>query len=168
MEAARENLEYPHLPPGREPGPQSRTRKRGKLTRKLFGGVGREAEHFQVAAQPRELRRGDEVQATLRIDRLDEVGERIEVGLVCTEFWDDRVRDSEGNTRRETQEHEWHREWVEAQRTAPIQTFTFTIPEGGPPSYEGATVSVAWRVSAREPETLRRDPRSDCAVWVLP
>ena len=136
------------------------------MTRGLFGDVGREAKNFAVSADPREVRRGGELRVLLRID--GRASDRIEVGLVCTEFWDDRRSDGQGNTHRATTQTEVHKEWVPADPSSPQQWFTFTVPPGAPPSYEGAALSIAWRVSAREPQTMRRDPRSDCAIWVLP
>ena len=167
MEASVENQEYPHLPPGREPGSQSRYRKRGSITRSLLGRPGREAEHFSVVGEPREVARGGEVRATLQISDTSKASDGIEVGLVCTEFWDDEQRQQHGTTR-VVRPNEIHKDWRPVDGSQQLQTVAFTVPEDALPSYEGAHLSIAWRISARQPQRLRRDPRSDFAIWVLP
>jgi hypothetical protein len=132
----------------------------------------RAAWHFQVIAEPLELRRGEEVEAELAVYDLDELDDRVEVGLVCVERYDHprpRVEDGETVVERATAEAVAYQSWRPAWRTEEPQSFRFRIPPDAPYSYEGDCLSFAWRVVAREPD---RGPMehgaSDDPIWVLP
>jgi len=87
--------------------------------------------------------------------------ESAELGLVCRVHYDVIVRTGDSSGRGTSQATAWER-WTPA---GPIGT-TFTVPPGGPPSYEGTAVSFAWAVYARP---AGGGPPSDpVPVWVLP
>jgi hypothetical protein len=208
-----------HLPPGRQPGPQSRRRVRmlaygvtlmlgfaiffavlgvvgaqhpGKASAAVFYGVfgglalfallmayvlfivrtPNHVRYFTVTAGPGELRRAERFKAQLQINDPGRIGGELEVGLVCTQFYDTKriARDNEGFTykRRVVESGVVHEKWQKAPRDGRTQTFSFEIPPDAPFSYEGAVVSFAWRVSARVPRSRRRDPCSDQPIWVHP
>lgn len=138
----------------------------------LRGHRRRLAQHFEIAAGPLEVRRGGQVTAELAIRGAQRVGERLEVGLVCSEIYDfEQVTTGQYGNRmrsRASREAPAHEQWVVASRTEPVQSFRFTVPADGAFSHEGACISYAWRVTAREPADLRRDESSDQPIWVLP
>ncbi len=215
MQAASQ---FPHLPPGHEPGPQSRRRKGsrrwglwlcvafaaffaglgiygganpGKASPGVFYGVfggmalfmlllvwfiasrgqPKRAVGFAVSAAPVELRRGDTVRAELQIDDPEKIDGELQVGLICTEYYDAKreVATQDGtSTQRVTESVTAHQEWTKAASDQRLQSFSFKIPETSPFSHEGAVVSFCWRVSAKVPRRGRRDPSSDQPIWVRP
>ncbi len=210
--------QFPHLPPGHEPGPQSRRRKRsrgwglwlcvafalffaglgiyggahpGKSSPGVFYGVfggmalfmlllawfitsrGRpkRAVGFAVSVSPVELRRGQTVRAQLQIDDPEKLDGELQVGLVCTEYYDVKreVATQDGtSTQRVTQSVIAHEHWTNADPAQQLQSFDFAIPETAPFSHEGTVLSFCWRVSAKVPRRGRRDPSSDQPIWVRP
>jgi hypothetical protein len=52
-------------------------------------------------------------------------------------------------------------DWQDVAGGSPAQTFEFEVPSDGPFSYEGATVSWAYRASVRRPRRLRGDPHQE-------
>jgi hypothetical protein len=131
------------------------------------------AGHFEVLAQSLELRRGEELEADLTIHYPEDVGERLEVGLVCVERYDRPVstRTPEGETvvDRAIAQEVAYESWLPAWRSEEQQVFRFRIPRDAPYSYEGDCLSFAWRVSAREPdEGAAEDSVSEDPIWVLP
>ena len=220
--ASGERGEFPHLPPGHEPGRQSRSRKSGAnvwaillgllglffvglsiygasdpgespawvylvvflpmaaLTflggwfwvRRGRGAVTRVSKDFEVSVESTELRRGDEVHARLRLLNPEGIGEKFEIGLVCTERYDVKQVHHNPNgadsSSRETAEAVAHEEWRPADASEQLQSFSFGIPLDAPFSHEGACLSFAWRVCAREPVRMRSDEASDAPVWVRP
>jgi hypothetical protein len=127
--------------------------------------------HFEVIGEPLELRRGEEVEVELTIHYPEDVGERLEVGLVCVERYDQpvsRIEASETVVEREVGEDIAYETWVPAWRTEEQQTFRFRVPPEAPYSHEGECLSFAWRVSAREPDGKAEDWASHDPIWVLP
>ena len=128
--------------------------------------------HFTVSASPAQLRRGDEVTVHLEVSAPDKIGERLEYGLVCTAWYDDRQQQSSSNggggSRRVSVETAAWESWIEASKSAGTQSVTLRVPEDGPFSYEGTCLSFAWRASAREPKRMAIDPRIDAPLWVGP
>ncbi|KKK74042.1 hypothetical protein LCGC14_2887710, partial [marine sediment metagenome] len=96
----------------------------------------------------------------------------VKVGLVCTEFYDAEDTQYTGDgvttTSRSTSVATASEQWMEAAPGTRSQTFRFTIPGDSPFSYEGKCLSYAWRATASEQRRLRRDPKHDVAIWVLP
>lgn len=126
---------------------------------------------FEVLAEPIEVWRGESVEADLAILDVDELGDGIEVGVVCVERYDRPVtsRTEEGpTTERATEEAIAYERWLPAWRTEEPQTFRFPIPLDAPYSHEGDCLSFAWRVSARERGAGAGGETSEDPIWVLP
>jgi len=131
------------------------------------------ARHFEVIAEPVELRRGEEVDAELTIHDVNELDGRLEVGLVCVERYDHPPQEATGGDGsvapdRATSEHVAYERWLPAWRTDEPQSFAFRVPTEAPYSYEGECISFAWRVAAREPERRSEGGANDDPIWVLP
>jgi hypothetical protein len=111
------------------------------------------------------------VTATLVISDPQKLGEKLDLGLVCSEFYDVKttVYDQNGShEQRVTRTAEAVGQWRGADRAQPQQTVSFTVPPDAPFSYEGTTVSWAWRVSAIDRHAHRLDAHRDVAIWVSP
>lgn len=207
--------EFPHLPPGRAPGSQSRRRRTAtgclavampvaavvfllamgpaavlsgdpRLYIAAAVGVGtfgaaavalrrrrrpRVAEHIRVSTASDVVRRGDEVAVRLEISDLDRAGEHLELGLVCTVWYDRCERVGSGTDSRRSRiinEQVAHEEWRSVSPGQRVQALSFQVPPNAPFSHEGSCLSFAWRVSAREPAALRADPVRDHPLWVTP
>jgi len=125
--------------------------------------------HYEVLAEPLELRRGDEVEAELVVYEPYRVAGRLEVGVVCVERYDRPARDDEGHADgREVAEDVTYERWLPARRTEEEQRFRFRIPPEGPYSHEGECLSFAWQVSARDADGAGAGSSSDDPIWVLP
>lgn len=124
--------------------------------------------HFEVIAEPLELRRGEEVEAELIVYE-DLVPGGLEVGVVCVERYDHpTVRGDEVDKHaRATTESVAYERWIPARASEDDQSFRFRIPPRGPYSHEGEVLSFAWRVSARMSGSVD-DGASDDPIWVLP
>jgi hypothetical protein len=95
----------------------------------------------------------------------------LQVGLVCTQLTDVKRQTTTENgttTSRVIERSEVLAEWRDVPAGAQLQSFEFKVPATVPFSYEGATVSWAWSVSARRPRRHRVDPRHDVPIWVKP
>jgi hypothetical protein len=119
--------------------------------------------------------RGDEVEARVTISDAAKAGS-VEVGVVCTEYYDEDVTDtytdSDGvmqtQTTRETLKAAAHEEWRSIESTVGLQTVRFTIPAGAPFSYEGDCLSFRWEVVARGRRHDRLDAQAGQAISVRP
>ena len=60
------------------------------------------------------------------------------------------------------------KDWRELDTGTAEHALEFTVPAGAAFSYEGDTISWAWRVSARVERGHRSDPHSDVPIWVAP
>ena len=159
-----------HLPPGHEPGLQS---KRGVgLAKALAAPFQREAKGVSLQVEPIETARGQTVRAVLTVEPGHDEDGRLQVGLVCTQFYDvkKQVTDARGHshTQRVIERNDVFAEWRDVPAGTTSQTFTFTVPADGPFSYEGATVTWAYRLSARRPRAHHIDPHHDVPIWVRP
>ncbi len=128
---------------------------------------GRVAKFLELRIDPQEVRRGDRVHVTLRITDAGEAVDRVDVGVVCTEYYDHRVQSGDGRSGRGTGEAVAFERWERASSSATHQSFTFNIPADAPFSYEGSAVSYAWKASARIPQAMRSDPARHRPLWVL-
>ena len=128
---------------------------------------GRQAAHLELTVERPELRRGEDVAVRLRITDTSAAGEQLEVGLECKQ-WYDVIRGRGDNRRQETHEETVVQRFERANPSQPIQSFSFQIPTDAPFSYEGKLISYAWRVTAREPVSMRADKATDEPVWVRP
>ncbi len=131
----------------------------------------RPARHLEVRVEPIELHRGDTVNATLVISDPGKLGEELELGLVCTEYYDHEktvYTDNGAQQQRVTSTAEAHATWDKPDRGQTQQTLRFTVPADAPFSYEGGCVSWAWHVSALDRHAHRMDSRRDVPIWVSP
>jgi hypothetical protein len=131
----------------------------------------RQARYLRLQVEPQELRRGESVKATLLILDAQRLGESLELGLVCTEFYDERRRvytQSGSYTRRTTQSVQAFASWSHPNRGQARQTLSFEVPASGLFSYEGDAVSWAWRISVRDRHRHRTDAHRDVPIWVSP
>jgi hypothetical protein len=114
-----------------------------------------------------EVRRGSDVEARLEMANPDKVGGKLELGLVCTEYYDIQTSNGKGGTQRTTSLAAAHEDW-RPQAGAPVQTVRFTVPADAPFSYRGDCLSFVWRVSARQPRKGRFDRAVNVPVVVRP
>lgn len=126
------------------------------------------AKHLSLTVDNPRLARGEKVTGRLEITDPGKARETIELGLECAVFYDHESRDSEGGTSRSTVRVIGHQEWRSVSPSQTLHPFEFEVPLSAPYSHEGSALSFRWRVSAREPVTLRSDPRRDVDLWVTP
>src|SRR4051794_39790041 len=124
------------------------------------------ARHVRVDVERTELKRGEEV--TARVEVSQRASEKLELGLVCTEFYDEKHPDGRGGTDRVTAQAVAFEDWRPQTPGSGTQTVTFQIPPDSPYSYRGDCLSYVWRVSAREPKRLRFDPATNVHLVVRP
>lgn len=134
------------------------------LRRRLTRGL-------DVAAPDREVRRGEQIEALVTIGDPRELGD-VEVGLVCTEHYDEKVssRGSDGSTThsRSTREAVAHETWVPVESASGVQSVRFTIPPDAPFSYQGTCLSFTWELVARGRRPRRLDAQARHEIAVLP
>ncbi len=131
----------------------------------------RQARYLQLSVDPIEVRRGGTVNATLAVVDADKLGETLELGLICTEYYDYKtevVTENGTSTQRVTGTTEVVASWSPADRGQLQQTLRFAVPGDAPFSYEGSAASWAWRVTVRDRHAHRPDARSDVPIWVSP
>jgi hypothetical protein len=114
-----------------------------------------------------DVRRGTEVEARLEIANPDRARDTLELGLVCTEYYDIQTSNGKGGTQRTTSQAAAHEDW-RPQEAAPLQTVRFTVPADAPFSYRGDCISFVWRVSVRQPRKLRFDRAVNVPIVVRP
>jgi hypothetical protein len=126
------------------------------------------ASHLKVEVDRRELRRGEDVVVRLEVTRDPKPDDKLELGLVCTEFYDEKKSDGRGGSTRGTSEAKAFEDWRPQTSAQPMHEVRFAIPADGPYSYRGDCVSFVWRVSAREPKRLRFDRATNLQIVVRP
>ena len=133
---------------------------RGRLTRGL-----------EVAAGVQEVRRGGEVEALVTITSARRLGD-VEVGVVCTEYYDEEQTSSDGDgttsTSRVTCDEIAHETWHPIEAVAGVQSVRFTIPPDSPFSYDGDCLSFKWEVVARGRRSRQLDAQARSEFSVLP
>jgi len=122
-----------------------------------------------------EVRRGEAVDAEVTLvdgSSLD----KVEVGLVCTEFYDEEVETEEvDNTgRSETRQERTTRSaieyetWVPIENAPGVQRVSLPIPREAPFSFEGDCLTFRWELVARGGKSMRLDAQAGCDLWVAP
>lgn len=119
---------------------------------------------LQVAGET--FRRGDDVSVTFT--GRGSSGDRLQVGIACDERFDQEVQTDSPVEIRQLVEAIVHESWQAVPAGAGEHTLGFTLPVDAPYSYEGDSVSFAWRVSVREARRRARDARYDRPIWVEP
>ena len=128
------------------------------------------ARHLKVTLSATQARRGDSIDARLEVTRAGD--DEIEIGLVCTEYYDVEKTSysSNGGTShyRDTEDAIAHEDWRPASPSQSIHNVRFQIPPDAPFSFKGSCLAFEWRVSARQPKRMRFDRSSDVDLTVLP
>jgi hypothetical protein len=122
---------------------------------------------LQVDINQAEVRRGAEVEALITISSRAGLGD-VEVGVLCTEYYDEESTDSEGQTSRTTSEDVAHEQWQPVESAAGAQTVCLLIPAEAPFSYEGDCLSFKWELVARGRRSQRLDAQAGREISVLP
>lgn len=122
---------------------------------------------LQVDAGEHGVRRGEEVEALVTISSSKGLGD-VEVGLVCTEYYDEESTNSEGRSSRATVEAIPHEDWQPVESAAGVQSVRLAIPADAPFSYEGACLSFKWELVARGRRSRRLDAQARREISVLP
>jgi hypothetical protein len=135
---------------------------------------------LQVGASDQEVRRGEDLDARVTISGSGGLGE-VEVGLICTEFYESDVRDSDaGRSRgsdvsdsdagrsRGTSSATAHEAWLPVDSTPGVHSVRLTVPAEGPFSYEGELLCFKWEVVARGRRKGRLDAQARHQISVLP
>lgn len=130
-----------------------------------------EPRYLELRVEPIELRRGDTITATLVIADAGKLGEELDLGLLCTEYYDqEKVAYNQNGEykQRVTSSADTHAAWQKANRDQTQQSVRFTVPADATFSYEGGTVSWAWHVRALDRHPHRPDAYRDIPIWVSP
>ena len=105
-----------------------------RLSRPLDFVRQRRTRGLQVDAGEGEVRRGEEVEALVTISSPEGPGV-LEVGVVCTEYYDEESTDSDGDTSRATVEEIAHEDWQPVEEVTGVQSVRLAIPADAPFSY---------------------------------
>lgn len=135
------------------------------LRRRLTRGL-------QVTAGKQVARRGEEVEALVTISSPGKLG-NVEVGVACTEYYDEEDTDTDMNTgnqstSRVTSDEIAHEAWLPVETISGPQSLRFTIPPDAPFSYRGACLSFKWEVVARGRRHRGLDAQARSEFSVLP
>jgi hypothetical protein len=112
-----------------------------------------------------DVRRGSEVDARLELTRPDTPD--LELGIVCTEYYDVETTDAKGNRSRSTSQAVAFEDW-RPQAGGAVQSVRFAIPANAPYSYRGDCISYVWRISVRQPKRMRFDRAVNVPLVVRP
>jgi hypothetical protein len=134
------------------------------LRRKLTRGL-------EVATADESVRRGGEIEALVTISSARGL-DGLEVGVVCTEYYDEEDTTSSGDgsttTSRSTSDEIAHESWRPVEASAGAQSIRFPIPANAPFSYRGECLSFKWEVVARGRRSRRLDAQARREFSVLP
>jgi len=127
---------------------------------------------LQVGAGDQVARRGEEVAALVTISSPGKLGD-VEVGVVCTEYYDKKETNTDVNTGTEstsrvTSDEIAHEAWLSVKTIPGAQSLRFTIPPDAPFSYGGACLSFKWEVVARGRKSRGLDAQARSEFSVLP
>jgi hypothetical protein len=114
-----------------------------------------------------DVRRGAGVDVRIEVAKPDRMAGRLEVGLVCTEYYAARVATSDGGYRRDLRQADAHADWRPFTGGS-TQSERFVVPDDAPFSYRGDCISYVWRASARLPKRLRFDQAENVPLEVRP
>jgi hypothetical protein len=122
---------------------------------------------LQVEAGVHGVRRGEEVEALVTISSPKGLGD-LEVGLVCTEYYDEETTDSDGDTSRSTAEDIAYEDWLPVEELTGVQSVRLAVPTDAPFSYEGTCLSFKWELVARGRKSRGLDAQVRRHLSVLP
>jgi len=125
------------------------------------------AKGLEVRVDEPEARRGDEIAALVVVSEPERLGE-LEVGLVCTEHYDEEIHTgNQGATTRTTSKAVAHEAWQPLQG-AGEHSVRLAIPPDAPFSYAGSCLSFRWEVVARGRRDRALDARASHEISVRP
>ena len=135
------------------------------LRRRMTSGL-------QVGVSDQVARRGEEVAALVTISSPGKLGD-VEVGVICTEYYDKKETDTNLNTGTEstsrvTSDEIAHEAWLPVETIPGAQSLRFTIPPDAPFSYRGACLSFKWEVVGRGRRSRGLDAQARSEFSVLP
>ncbi len=113
---------------------------------------------LQVDAGVHGVRRGEEVEALVTISSPTGLGD-LEVGLVCTEYYDEESTDSDGHTQGTRRKAIAHEIGCRSRRAPGVQNVRLAVPAEAPFSYEGgafASSGSSWPEDRRSRDWMRR------------
>ena len=122
------------------------------LVRKVFPPS---AKHLRVTVSADDVRRGGTIDVRLELLDAGDTDEDIQLGLVCTEYYDfeKTTYSSNGSRRsRDTADAIAYEDWRAASHTQSVQNVRFDVPADAPYTFRGTCLSFEWRVSARDPK----------------
>ena len=122
---------------------------------------------MRVEAGGQPVHRGEEVEALVTITSVRDLGSP-EVGVVCTEYYDEEDTDSEGHKTRTTCTVLVHESWTPVEEIAGVQSVRLTVPVEAPFSYEGDALRYRWELVARASRKHRLDAQVKTPLSVLP
>ena len=114
------------------------------VRRKLTSGL-------EVTADRSEARRGEQIEARVTVAEPEQLGD-VEVGLVCTEYYDVLVPSAGGehsSSQRSTAEATEYETWLPVPAVQGEHSVRLTIPPQAPFSYQGTCLSFRWEIVAR-------------------
>lgn len=120
---------------------------------------------LEVHVDQPDTRRGGELGARVVISAPEGLGE-IEVGLVCTELYDEHSGGEDGG--RTTFRATAHESWQPLPSMQGEHSATLTVPADGPFSYLGSCLSYKWEVVARGRKARALDARASSEIFVRP
>ena len=132
------------------------------------------AGHLSLTVAPAEVRRGARLQALAMVRDPTEVKSRLEVGITCTETYDEQRSSGSasggtgGGSHRVTLTDTAYQLWYPVAATAGQQEFVFEIPPLAPYSHDGDVLSYSWRAILVERRDFRIDPNCTLPFRVLP
>jgi hypothetical protein len=133
-------------------------------------GRPRQASHLSLEVEPVDVCRGGQVKAMAAVKNRRKLGDKLELALVCTEFFDAEAARTGAygyGTVRVTRTTPVLQEAHELDLDQDQKTLTLTIPAAGLCSYEGGAVSWAWTVELRDHHGDRSGGRN-VPIWVSP
>ena len=122
---------------------------------------------LEVRADPEEVFRGDELEATVTILRPGNLGD-VEVGLVCSESYAVLMSDNDGGRSEGTSWATAYEAWVPVTSVPGSHTVRLEVPADGPFSFEGDYLVLKWEVVARGARKRRLDARARQRIHVRP
>ena len=123
---------------------------------------------LEVRVEQPEARRGEEIDALVVVTDPERLGD-LEVGLVCTEHYDEEVRTgNQGQTSRTTSEAKAHEAWQPLPSEPGEHAVRLAIPADAPFSYAGGCLSFTWEVVARGRRERALDRRAGHDISVRP
>jgi hypothetical protein len=127
-----------------------------------------EATHLRVAVATREVPRGGTVHAQIQVVGAEPGDEGIELGLVCTEYFEVKQIGPDTTDPYVMQRAVAHEEWRPASPDPGPQVQRFQVPADAPFTYRGRVLAYEWNVSARHSRRIGYAMVADAPVRVLP